>query len=390
MKRLALLCALLTLAAPASAAAPRILPARDFDPVWSPDRTHVAFARGTSSGQGLEILDVPTARVVEVARNAYGLKPSWSPRGGELAYQAGGAIWTGTVGSHRSFSPTRRTGAGQRAFAPRWNPNPRGADSIAYLTTLGARNTDLWLMVLAADGLERKRLVRDAVGSPAWSPDGEHVGFQRDNGIFDVDVAMGGERRLAAVANPGPPAFSHDGARVAYAAAGRVWVVASDGSEEPVAVSPPFREIGPPSWTAADDALVYARAGGVEQTVLGGSSRLLAAASFGDGLVALRPGSSDIAYAGPRLSCQGHTAIRLLQLERSPRTLTGSCAVRGTARADAIEGSIGAGDVVLAGGGNDTIHANDRHADRVDCGPGRDVVYADRSDRLRGCEIVHR
>jgi len=26
----------------------------------------------------------------------------------------------------------------------------------------------------------------------------------------------------------------------------------------------------------------------------------------------------------------------------------------------------------------------------VDCGPGRDVVWADSSDRLTRCEIVHR
>ena len=64
--------------------------------------------------------------------------------------------------------------------------------------------------------------------------------------------------------------------------------------------------------------------------------------------------------------------------------------MRGTPRADVIEGTPLWGDVILAGAGSDQVHANDGHTDRVECGPGRDVVWADRTDRLRGCELVHR
>ena len=68
----------------------------------------------------------------------------------------------------------------------------------------------------------------------------------------------------------------------------------------------------------------------------------------------------------------------------------GACTVTGTPGADAIEGTAGFGDVILAGGGSDEVHANDGHTDRVDCGPGHDIVWADRTDRLLHCEIVHR
>jgi hypothetical protein len=64
--------------------------------------------------------------------------------------------------------------------------------------------------------------------------------------------------------------------------------------------------------------------------------------------------------------------------------------IAGTAHADVIEGTSSWGDIILAGAGNDSVHANDGHTDRVDCGPGRDTVWADRSDRLTGCEIVYR
>jgi Ca2+-binding RTX toxin-like protein len=57
----------------------------------------------------------------------------------------------------------------------------------------------------------------------------------------------------------------------------------------------------------------------------------------------------------------------------------------GGAGADTI--STGGGtNVVRAGAGNDTVNAKNRKADAVDCGSGRDVVIADKLDRLRGCE----
>jgi hypothetical protein len=45
----------------------------------------------------------------------------------------------------------------------------------------------------------------------------------------------------------------------------------------------------------------------------------------------------------------------------------------------------------MAGGeGDDVFYAIGGGRDLLDCGPGRDVVYVDRRDRLRGCESIHR
>jgi hypothetical protein len=84
-------------------------------------------------------------------------------------------------------------------------------------------------------------------------------------------------------------------------------------------------------------------------------------------------------------------ALRQTGLTGGPlRTLTGSCLITGTARADVIEGTPLGGDAIQGLAGNDRIHANDGHTDRVNCGAGRDTVWADRTDKLTGCEIVHR
>jgi Tol biopolymer transport system component len=46
-------------------------------------------------------------------------------------------------------------------------------------------------------------------------------------------------------------------------------------------------------------------------------------------------------------------------------------------------------DRLYGGPGNDTFHAKDRHSDRIVCGPGRDVAFVDRRDRVhRSCERV--
>ena len=93
-----------------------------------------------------------------------------------------------------------------------------------------------------------------------------------------------------------------------------------------------------------------------------------------------------IAYSALRKTCPGHSSIRV----GDGPVLSGTCTIAGTRAADVIEGTPSAGDVILAGAGNDRVHANDGHTDRVDCGSGRDTVWADRTDRLAHCEIVHR
>jgi hypothetical protein len=48
-------------------------------------------------------------------------------------------------------------------------------------------------------------------------------------------------------------------------------------------------------------------------------------------------------------------------------------------------------DTLFGGPGNDVVRARDKTVDSIDCGTGRDTVYADRHDKVaRNCEIVHR
>jgi Tol biopolymer transport system component len=375
MRRLLLFAVFFLLAVPAAATTTRVLAPMDWWPVPSPDGNHVAFTRVFPNHMELYSVDLRSHRSVRVGANAFQLAPNWSSDGTQLAYAAGGVLWVVNAdgsGKHRYVAP-------QKAFAPAWQP---GGSQLAYLTTHGAQNTDLWVA--------GKLWATNVIGRSAWSPDGKALAFQRDDGIY---VARGSlvETRLASIANPGAPVWSHDGTRIAFSVTSVVFVVPADSSTPPKAVANALVSAGTPSWAPGDGLLAVPFQRGVVTVRADGSgpaSGTLVRGAAGLG-VSYLPGGSALLASGARSVCPGHVAIASFASGRQ-QTLTGSCQISGTPGADVIEGTSSWGDVILAGAGNDRVHANDGHTDRVDCGPGRDTVWADRTDRLTHCEIVHR
>ena len=375
MRRLLLVAALFLFAVPASATTTRILAPMDWWPVPSPDGSHVAFTRVFPNHMELYSVDLRSHRSVRIGANTGQLAPSWSGDGTHLAYAAGGLLWiVNADGSakHRFVAP-------QKAFAPAWKP---GGAQLAYLTTHAAQNTDVWVAGML--------WATNVIGRPAWSPDGKALAFQRDDGIY-VARAPHAEMRLASIANPGAPTWSHDGTRIAFSVTTVVFVVPADGSSAPKAVASALVSAGTPSWAPGDDRLAVPFQHGVTIVHADGSgpaSGTLVGGAAGLG-VSYRPGTSALLASGARPVCPGHVAIASFVSGRR-RTLTGSCEISGTSGADVIEGTSSWGDDILGGAGNDRIHANDGHTDRVDCGPGLDAVWADRTDRLTHCETVRR
>lgn len=64
--------------------------------------------------------------------------------------------------------------------------------------------------------------------------------------------------------------------------------------------------------------------------------------------------------------------------------------IRGTARGELLRGTAGR-DTILAGAGADRVKAQGGGRDSIDCGPGRDIVTVDLTDRVSpSCEVVTR
>lgn len=368
MRKLGVLLLLLVFAVPASAARLPILAPHDWWPVYSPDSEHVAFTEVNGQGRlfTLKVVDTATKRVRTLGQSSSQLFPSWSADSKTIAYQSGGRIWTVGV-----------DGTGKRALYPGLFPafSPQGA-KIAY-----RYDSSLYIdgVKFAGDGV---------IGMPIWAPDGNSMVYTRTDGIYLLSAGTEWEitGTLDAVQRV---VWSPDGTKLAYALRGYVYVVAPKGGSKPQRIAGPFADIGPLAWAPTSDQLAYTVRGGVELSTnepTWHSELFVKGAAVGTSYAPASPHADVLAYAGPNLHCPGHDAIRLYEDQQ----LAGSCAITGTAGADRIEGTNGAGDVVSAGAGNDTIRVQDHRTDRVNCGPGRDTVWADRTDKLAGCEIVHR
>jgi hypothetical protein len=360
MRRLALIAfALLTLAAPASATTTRILATQDWWPVQSPTSSEIAFTRIYPNRMELWTVNTETHRISHVGTAAGQLFPTWLPDG-DLAYASGGVIWI----AHPNGSGKHPVPAPKGATAPAARPN---TGEIAYVA--GGK-----LIVGSAVW------ATNVLGHPTWSNDGKALAFRRDDGIYET-TGPGAVRKLFGASSPGDPAWSIDGTKVAFAVGTEVWVAGP--SVTPAYTAARDRpDASTPVWTQDGRRIAFSWRGGVDEILLPAHAFHVASSA---GVGAAYTAMGILEYSGPRATCPGHFGIVL-----GARLETGSCAVAGSPKSDVIEGTPLEGDVISGGAGNDQIHANDGHTDRVNCGPGRDTVWADRTDKLTGCEVIHR
>jgi Ca2+-binding RTX toxin-like protein len=139
------------------------------------------------------------------------------------------------------------------------------------------------------------------------------------------------------------------------------------------------------------DALLDARA----QNVSGGAGNAWARGGAGNDRIDGGPGNDALFGQGGANTIYGGGGNDTVSasVSSSPQHLfggPGNDRVVGGRGPDAIYGGTGH-DRIVAGAGSDVVHAQDRARDVVDCGAGRDTVYADRIDVVaRNCERVFR
>jgi TolB protein len=203
-------------------------------PVWSPDRSRIAFARIIGlSGEVLVIgADGSGAHVV-----AKGFHPAWTPDGQRLSYERDGDIYTVSADG----GPEQLLIGGPTADSdPAWS---RDGTRIAF-TRRPSKDTpgDIW--TAPADGSGAVQLTRIVdtrdncvpieAFSPAWSPDGTEIAYVRGVGvtttcmfhIFAMSIHAirldGTGDRLITTGGAGgqggasDPAWSPDGGRLAF------------------------------------------------------------------------------------------------------------------------------------------------------------------------------
>ncbi len=215
-----------------------------------------------------------SARPLAGLINASSASPAWSPNGAKIAFESFRAldgssisipaanIWVMNADGSNPTPLTRLTLDAISSLHSAWSPD---GTKIAYDSTraldgrnLALGNVNIWVM--NADGsnsipLTTLRASLASSVSPAWSPDGARIAFTSSRALSGIDAALltrnvwvmnsdgSGAQPLTklTVAASSAPAWSPDGTKIAYisaraldgtnnAGSPNLWVMNADGS----------------------------------------------------------------------------------------------------------------------------------------------------------------
>jgi Tol biopolymer transport system component len=247
----------------------------DREPAWSHDGARVAFASDRQGAEGnydIWVVDVSGGeprRLTTDPGNDY--MPTWSPDDTEIAFVSdrgdGAEVWVAPVGG----GPERRVdGAAPGANAPSWGP---GGEIVYHVTGGGESRLEVGRRALTgagenafpfrvswtsereffytADGKIRRRTLDGDAFEPVEFTATLHVTPARYQRRVRDPFSTAPRRAVGVVA----PRISPDGASVAFAALGDIWVMPVGG--EPRNVTNDRYLDAEPAWSPDGTRLVY-------------------------------------------------------------------------------------------------------------------------------------
>jgi Tol biopolymer transport system component len=222
----------------------------DWGIVWVDDR--FGWVITSDSLAGIWVLDPETGDKRRVL--PWGRSPDWSPDGTQLVVTTGQIYTVNVDGSNLR----RLTSAGRNSF-PAWSPDGEwiGFDSNYTLPT-----DAIWVM--RSDGSQRQVVGPIGARMLEWHPLGSSIVHIREAFHVATMTAQGTDiRELTTNAEYFHPEYSPDGSRIAYERFGppwpsppQVWVMNADGSDQRQLTT---RGGGWPSWSPDGRRIVFVR-----------------------------------------------------------------------------------------------------------------------------------
>jgi len=260
-------------------------------PTWSPDGKYIAYAAG-ECGTHIYVMPVAggSARQVTTGR---GQQPAWSPNGCTILYRSPAGFSVVPAGGGNPLLLHSDDGAYGAAWSPDGSRIAFTHGQIGDIFALAFTST---LYVMNSDGSNVRRVLGHSCnpGTPAWSPDGTKLAFTCDNGLNVMRLRDGRPTRIgtgdyakglhSTVADSAIPSWSPDGRTIALANMLGVQLFSADKVERPkTIVQGALFSAFAGSWSPDGRQLVYSIAStntGGEASIYvidggGGQSRLL-------------------------------------------------------------------------------------------------------------------
>jgi Tol biopolymer transport system component len=393
----------------------------DSIPGWSPDSSKLAFRVDgrlrIADAAGRQQTTGPT-----IGGGDPDELPAWSPNGQTILIRLMRDDFDVFGFDARSGSPRPLLTSTADEFTTAFSP-----DGERVLFSKRSGGGPLYVARPHGHG-QRKLASIDAVGGGAWSPDGSQIAYvsrSRDLHVADMGVNPDAGKVILHGVAYGAVSWSPNGRRLVIAdfAAKALYTLGVDGrGKQRVFRAHPKTRVFWPEWSPRGDRIVFAEfercdeesgdcAGPAWITTVTLAGRAYDRLTQG-GPASWSPDGRFIAYADGGINLFDVRRRTSRVLSRAGYATTpdwqATCSLRGSRRSDLLRGTARAdlvcgleGDDLISGGpgrdklfgeqGDDRILAVDRSFDVVGCGPGRDLVIADRRDLVgRDCERVSR